>query len=129
MFYNFNAHRARKTTPGPSTALARQIFEKLIGLQRRWADFMQAQTQRLTRSWLIAFSLTAMIASGAYSTYLISDGLFSARSHAQPYGLKSPWPAGTIKRKQLPAKQNGLSRYLDSVRKAAYADSKKTIQP
>lgn len=123
MFYRFNAHRARKPVETSDCRLARKIYQKLIFMQRSWANLMSAGAERLGYHWLKALCITVISVSTGYSVYLICDGLISSNrplanirtQHIfpfDPYGIKE----------QLRAK-NKLSLYLDSLDNAVIKDS------
>ncbi|TDE18075.1 hypothetical protein [Dyadobacter psychrotolerans] len=123
MFYKFNAHRARKPAEKADYKLARQIFKKLIRIQRCWASFMQSRADKLRPGWLRAFCLTVMSVSSGYCTYLIFEG-FSSLSKPEASALIRyfrPFDQHEIK-EQLHAKVK-MSMYLDSLESAVIQDS------
>ncbi|MCF0055189.1 hypothetical protein [Dyadobacter sp. CY356] len=129
MFYNFNAHRARKPAPKQDQGLARQIFQKLTALQRRWAGFMQFHSERLSKNWLKALCLTVLASSGTYSAYLIWDGLSSGKGPKAPLSMDRLWPFDPYGSKQNLRQVSDFQRYLDSLDHAVTRDSLLQINP
>lgn len=123
MFYNFNAHRAKKTQAQPSQALAEQIFQRLTARQRRWAEFMQDRAAKISRGWLKALTATVLIVCAAYSTYLICEGLLWLDQSKAPSGTGSLWPFDPKGTKRKMQSRFGFQLYLDSLQKAALKDS------
>lgn len=123
MFYNFNAHRAKNAAPQHDQALARQIFQKLTAVQRRWAGFMEQQSKKLSGTWLKALSLTVLAVSGVYSAYLICDGVLSLSHSHTPSSFHRLWPFDPNGTKQKLRNMSGFQVYLDSLEKAVTNDS------
>ena len=123
MFYKFNAHRARKPAEKPDYKLARQIFQKLITLQRSWASYMGSKAEKLTSGWLKALCVTVITVSSSYCAYLIFEGFISINktgANARQGHIRVFDPSGI--KEQLRA-QTELNNYLDSLENAVLEDS------
>jgi hypothetical protein len=123
MFYRFNAHRARKPVESSENRLARQIYQKLISLQRSWAGLMGAGAEKLTSGWLKILCVTVITVSSGYSAYLIFEGFISINepfTYGQALHLWPFDPYGT--KQQLRAKAS-FNLYLDSLENAVNKDS------
>ena len=123
MFYRFDAHRARKPAEKADYKLARQIFKKLVRIQRCWAGFMQSRADKLRPGWLKAFCLTVMSVSSGYCTYLIFDGFSSLSKPEASTPTRYFWPFDQHEiKEQLHAKFK-MRMYLDSLDNAVIQDS------
>jgi hypothetical protein len=125
MFYNFNAHRGRKPRPRHDQALARKIFRNLIGLQQRWAHYMQTQSSRLSFRWITAISVTVLIVSCAYSILLITEGLLSLSTFREN-PVANPW---LFEPGRSPQKDSSKYFYRVSPQVDAPADSLEMLNP
>ena len=123
MFYKFNAHRARKPAEKADYKLARQIFQKLIMMQRCWASYMGYRAKKLTSGWLKALCITVITVSSVYCGYLIFEGFISLNKTGASARKGHIWtfdPFGI--KEQLRAKSE-LNNYLDSLENAVLKDS------
>lgn len=129
MFYKFNAHRSApaKSPPDQKQALARRIFQKATGLQRRWACFMQSQSERLSAGWLKALCLTVLTGSFTYSTYLLFDGMLSVPKLHIDFSSERLWPFDPHGTKAAARKKAALEIYLDSLDQVTSQDSLKHL--
>ena len=123
MFYRFNAHRARTPVEKSDNKLARQIYQKLISMQRSWAALMSAGAEKLSYQWLKALCITVISVSSGYALFLIYDGFISFNRPLTNVRPEHIWPFDPYGIKaQLRAKTR-LSLYLDSLDKAVIKDS------
>jgi len=123
MFYNFNAHRAKKSDSKPAPAPAKRIFQKLLFLQRSWADFMDRSASRLSFGWLKALSASVLTVAAAYSLYLTADGLSAVSGFSSASEVHQIWPLDDFVEKQKVRQHSRLELYLDSLEKALIKDS------
>ena len=123
MFYKFNAHRARKPAEKPDYKLARQIFQKLITMQRCWASYMGSRAEKLTCGWLKALCITVITVSSSYCAYLIFEGFISLNKTGADARQGPIWPFDPYGIKEQLRSKSRLSIYLDSLENAVIKDS------
>ena len=117
MFYNFNAHRQKKSNElDTSDPLARKIAGKIMVFQRRWADFMGHFTRKIPLKWLKALIVSSVLIATGFCLYLIFT------NGTKPYAtqIKQLW------QQQRNLEKKHTSRvwlYLDSLENAVRLDS------
>ena len=123
MFYKFNAHRARKPAEKANSKLARQIFQKLITVQRFWASYMGSRAEKLTSRWLKALSVTVITVCSSYCAYLIYEGFISLNKTGADARQSHIWAFDPFGIKEQLRAQTELNNYLDSLENAVIKDS------
>ena len=123
MFYKFNAHRVRTPAEKSGYKHARQIYQKMISIQRAWAGLMAKGAGKLSDRWLKGLCFTVICLSCGYSAYLIYEGLLSLNKSAATGWTERIWPFDPYGPKQQLRGQIPFRRYLDSLENAVRQDS------
>jgi hypothetical protein len=122
MFYNFNAHR-RPQHSVKQDLLARKIFDKIILIQRKWANYMDRKLRRLSLGGIKVLCLTVLLATGFYSLYLLADGFCSLYSFEIPSEISRLWPVEPQRTPRRLLLRAQFRLYLDSLEKSVVQDS------
>nr|WP_295933641.1 hypothetical protein [uncultured Dyadobacter sp.] len=124
MFYRFKPRRS----PAAPDQRTERLNAKIRNMQRKWAQSLQQQAEKLPRSRLKAiFILSGFLASTA-AGYLIYQGLSSQRPIIHRFKLSIPALAEPISVPDGPTRQQALDDYLDSLEKAIILDSLQKIK-
>lgn len=105
--------------------IAKSIVKRCLQWQRRWADWMQDKTERLSGKGKVIVLLLFSLAVGGYSIYLIAASIFGEQNHALSVtSIKKPQYLSRSGEERLTA-ASGINKedYLKVHRFKEYMDS------
>lgn len=122
MFYNFNAHRAKKNVQPDTTKdkMALAVAAKIKWVQTRFANYAGKLTSKFSRSQLRQLLLSFCIVSSGFCLYMLAEGISGSKSPEISFeSLRSVRPFDHYQT----AQNRHAAAYLDSLEKAFISDS------